>query len=192
MNDSKSIILLDSSLVYKLVKKLQAIANFNLKVTYYLNNTTYINDSELNYFSQQLDDNNFKLTFNKLYGSEVIFKIMELSVNGIMLEELINQVNEIYKTESAYSLIDELVAKQFLISELEINLDTKDSLKKLLEVIDKVTTKCDKLKFIENIIKEIMSILLQLQSNYRIYLHEELYNKVCLLQLESSKKIYYI
>ncbi|MFN8331329.1 MAG: hypothetical protein U0T81_08945 [Saprospiraceae bacterium] len=93
--------------MHKLVKKLQAAANFNLKVTYYLNNTTYINDSELNYFSQRLDDN-FKLTFNKLYGSEVIFKIMELSVNGIMLEELINQVNEIYKTESAYSLIDEL------------------------------------------------------------------------------------
>lgn len=145
------------ALAQKLVKNLIV----KEQLTYYPNTSIYQIGDELRYIEYQYVDGKRMHQISAVTDSEYLQKILQLSKNGVTYTDLIHAIiDDEITTEDAQSFIDQLIASQILVHNLEPSITEDNFTKQIINVLGKIEDKniiklTNDLKEIETLIESL-------------------------------------
>lgn len=134
------------------------------QLTYYPNTSVYQIGDELRYIEYQYLDGKRMHQISAVTDSECLQKILQLSKNGASYIELIHAIiDDEITTEDAQPFIDELIASQILVHNLEPSITGDNFTKQIINVLEKIEDK-NTIK-LTNDLKEIETLIESLDQN---------------------------
>lgn len=158
-NQNNRLTRLDMNYLVALSQKLVQIKNIKKQILFYPNTSIYVIGESLRYIEYSYLDNK---RFHKVIETnrdEYLDKILFFASKGCLLEELSNSlVDSEISYEEASGFVNELVACQFLVSELEPSVSGPQFLKQIISVLEKLNGVDKILKILQKVNQSLIKI----------------------------------
>ncbi|MFY7911754.1 MAG: lantibiotic dehydratase [Emticicia sp.] len=134
------------------------------QLTYYPNTSIYQIGDELRYIEYQYIDGKRMHQISAVTDSEYLQKVLQLSKNGATYADLIHIIiDDEISTEEAQPFIDQLIASQILVHNLEPSITGDIFTKQIINVLEKIEDKS--IIKLTNDLKEIETLIESLDQN---------------------------
>lgn len=134
------------------------------QLTYYPNTSIYQIGDELRYIEYQYVDGKRMHQISAVTDSEYLQKILQLSKNGASYTDLIHVIiDDEISIEEAQPFIDELIASQILVHNLEPSITGENFIKQIINTLEKIADKS--IAKLTSDLKEIETLIERLDQN---------------------------
>jgi thiopeptide-type bacteriocin biosynthesis protein len=150
-----------------IANQISALPFVKPRLLYFPNNSIYIIGEEMRYVEYKFLGNRRKYIISSVLASPYLIKILEMANNGCKIYTLTNWLIRVEKVseKEASEFIEELIASQLLVSEMEPSITGDEFLVKIINTLETInqpsepaiTFLKDNLTIVENMMKEIDS-----------------------------------
>lgn len=154
------------------------------QLTYYPNTSIYQIGDELRYIEYQYIDGKRMHQISAVTDSEYLQKILQLSKSGATYTDLIHAIiDDEISTEEAQPFIDQLIASQILVHNLEPSITGDNFTKQIISILDKIAD--ERISKLTSYLKEIETLIESLDQKgcNQLFDYQEIKEKIKALNI---------